>query len=240
MEDLQYVYQNFFTKLKSYISSLPVLIVAFLAYFGIMMIFNRLTFSLPSGVNIFMGFIRWFLRLAIMSHLASLLQTMVIRGQLRFQDLLNFDNRFVGRLSQVFFIFYLIELFVSRSGILGGVGPLAPWILLIWAIFTAPAFEAVHLGNENMSTIFQSLIEYWTTNILALLPYLAVSILIYLFVWQRLLVWAMVATNSFILAQVLYAILGSVLMALFMLTRDILFRETYFSNPRSRKYKGGF
>lgn len=240
MDDLRYVYQNFFKKLKTTISALPVVIVAFLAYFAIMIVFNQVTSYLPRNTAIFMGFIRWFLRLAIMSHLASLMQSLYVRRKLRFNDLFNFDNRYVGRLSQVFFMFYLIELLLSRGGILDAVGAFAPWLLLIWETFTAPAFEAVHIGDDNMSTIFPSLVEYWTTNIIALLPFLVLSLGLYLLIWERLLVWSFVTTNSFILGTIIYAILGSILMALFMLSRDILFRETYFSNPRSRKYKGGF
>lgn len=210
------VYGNVLQRCKETLRYLPILLTAGIGYALLEIVTGFIVsrmFFLPGG-RIISGLLRWFIQLAILSHFAALFLRLKQRGSLLWEDLLRFDLSFVGPLSRVFFVFYLIEMLLSRFP----VSPSGLILLALWSLFILPAYEMIYLGNVRDMAVFSELFEYWKVNGLALalffIPYY------YLFTFA--------GVPGLIFLQ-----------GLFYWIRGFLFEETYFSNPRSRAFRRG-
>lgn len=231
MKDFALVYQNFFKALKDHIKGLPVLFLAFILYLTVTNLTNSLFMAM--GSSIFVGLIRWFIRLAILTHLAGLMTRLLRRGSLSMEDLVEYDGGYLAPLSQVLFAFYLIDMIINM---LGGASFITTTVFvglyLVWSAFTAPAYEAVYQSGETINTIFPSLLRFWKENLLLLIPYIVLVFLIYRTVGMA---WSVLAalpgTGSFP-----YIVGYAFLNALFYYSKGIFFRYLSGSSKRSRAY----
>lgn len=230
MKDFALVYQRLFKEIKDHIKGLPVLVLAFILYLTLTNLMNNLFTQM--GNSILSGFIRWFIQLAILTHLAGLLTRLFRRGSLSMEDLAEYDQGYLAPLSQVYFVFYLVEMLAASLGrpILASTVYLI--LFLVWSVFISPAYEEVYQSGETMNTIFPSLLHFWKENILILIPYVLVAILIYRGLGMG---WSIMAsipgTESFIFI-VGYALLKAV----FYYTKGLLFMILSRTSKRSRAY----
>lgn len=227
MNDVQQVYTDFLFDIKKTARFLPVLILAGLGYGGIKWIFERFFFSLRLGSGGFLvGFLRWFLIIALLTHFATVMSRLFSHEKLTVQDLLRFDVGHYPPLAEALFLVYIVEWMITRFGI--GIG--GGWLLILWQIFTAPAFEAVYIGHEASARLLPSLVEFWKTNWLPALIFSFVALIGY----QGVLPMLVQRTN--LLAEYL---IFNVCMAIFLYAKALLFRILYFSNPRLRAFHRG-
>lgn len=240
MKDFQQVYATVIKKAVGYGRALPFIALSIFAYLALNSLVASAVYRYIPGPGLLLGTLMWIFRLMIMSHLAGLMQTLVSRGELRFQDIFSLDLRHFSAFSQVYFYFYLIELLVDRTLVPILSAQVAFYILIAFSLFTGPAFEAVHIADENMISIFPSLAGYWWTNMHILLPLGLLSLSGYLWIWPAIegTIYSIVGNN--VVAEYLSYGLQACILSVFYLFRDCLFRETYFSNPRSRAFKGGY
>lgn len=240
MRDIQFVYDNAWRKFKALIPCLAILILAMAAYELISSGLERLFMLIPAassrGMAVLLGFVRWLVKIMLMAHLAGLLNRATRYGKLTFSDLAEQYGEYRVPLSQVFFILYLVELATSMfvpDNI--GYGYII-MITLVWMALTAPAFEAVYIGGENGNTFISALIGLWQTNGITLLPIVILGGAGFLAL-QWIAASSILLNTFFELRIVLMLLLKAILGAAFMLFRSVLFREVYFSNPRSREFK---
>lgn len=230
MKDFQLVYRRLFKDIKDSIRGLPVLILAFILYLTVTSLVN--TIFAQMGNSILSGFIRWFIQLAILTHLAGLMTRLLRRGSLSQEDLIEYDHGYLAPLSQVYFVFYLVEMAATSLGrpLMASTGYLV--LFLVWSVFTSPAYEAVYQSGETMNTIFPSLLNFWKENILLILPYALVAILIYRGLGMAWTIMASIpGTGSF------PYILGlAILKAIYFYTKGLLYRILSETSKRSRAY----
>lgn len=232
MEDIKNVYTSFYEDIKTMISSLPVLILACLFYsVGQSLaapLFARLG-ELPHGL------LRWMLEMVIMMHFASLMITLFAREHLVPGDLLHWDFQLFYPLTQSYFVVFLVSMVFTLLFARALPITILDLITLLWIIFTAPLFEAVYLGHESSAHVLSSLLEFWRTNWIPLLLYTAVGVVIYVGVFPFLATVDLMSPLGF---GVIF--LKATLWAFYWMTKGILFRILYFSNPRSRAFHRHF
>ncbi len=245
MEDIKYVYGRAFKRFGQYVGAIPVLAAASILYAVILgvveIVFSKISLG---SLSILIGFLKWGITLATMAHFAGLILTLNSRGKLRFEDIKNFDSGLMAPLSQVYFILYLIQYAVAKTGLTDSVIGLI--VFSIFDIFLIPIYEVVYLGRKTGLEAFNSLLEYWKANWKPLLVFVSICIFITIVLsflpiigglglafGGTSIVNAIAITPYMIMATIIL----SILRAVYLLFKSILFQETYFSNPRSRQFR---
>lgn len=232
MEDIQTVYRSFFRDLKRYAKGLPILLLALLAYEVLLGLLDRafVPFGPMGGTSGYLlGFLRWGVRLACLSHFAGLMNQLFTRERLRMEDLKDYDPRYFAPLSQVFFLIYLVDLFSTR--LLFNLGFLGLVLTALWEIYTAPAYEAVYLGHEPGGRVLPALVDFWKNNGLTLLPYVLLVAFAQLYLGRLLML-----IPGYFSSFPFFILRKTLAMLLLYYSKAILFRILYFSTPRSRAF----
>lgn len=232
MEDIKNVYTTFRDDLKNLIKAFPTLLLAALAY----VLLSRILAPVTAAAGFLAGgFLAWLVKMAIMTHFATVMTELFARENLKPKDLTRIDGSFFPPLTQAFFLLFVIEFFASR--VLSPILPAQSLLLigLLWKVFTAPLFEVVYLAHEPSARIFSSMLEFWRDNWQPLLLYSLVCSGVALLLYPMLFSVSFITLNGFgsIALQALF-------FAAYGLTKGILFRILYFSTPRSRAYHHQF
>lgn len=234
MKDFLIVVKMFFKNIVKYAGGIPVLVLSYFLYSLLMNVFNG--FALSLGSSLMTGFIRWFLLLAMMAHFAGLMTELFRKGKLTMEDLSIFNSYYIGPLSRLFFVFYLVEMlanmFIFR---LGFTSEAYLVILIIWETVKAPALEAVYISNIEVQDYFYKLIVIWKENILTCLTYLAICFYVYLTVGRQYSLISMIPGSQ----ALPYILVHAVIMTIFMYTKGILYKILTETSPQSRAYREG-
>ncbi|MDY3986845.1 MAG: hypothetical protein SPH80_05900 [Peptoniphilaceae bacterium] len=230
MHDIQNVYSDFIDLLKKTALGIPVLLSAGAVYGILQLLFYPLLGVIAVGAgSILVSLMRWILQLAFFSFFAGLMLHLLRYHSLRLDQLKRWDTSYIGPLSQIFFLLWIVEVLF---GLLPLPSEMKALILLIWHVFTAPAFEAVYFGNVYPQNIFSFLTGFWSDNYLAILPFAVAVILVSQFRF----------TGSFLLrflgpgAGANYIILG-IAEAFYLYLKGVLFSILFNSTPRSREFR---
>lgn len=245
MEDIKYVYERVFKRLKQYSSAIPLLVLVLILYSVVLGIVDVIFARAALGnMYFFIGILKWGIGLVTMAHFAGLILTLNARGKLRFEDIKNFELELIAPLSQVYFILYLIQYTAVRIGILSN--PAGFIIISAYQIFLIPMYEIVYIDRKTGLEAFSSLFEYWKVNWKPLVVFVLICGLISIGLSFLPIIGGLgvilgvntmvnvVALTPFLLIA---TVITSIAKAVFLLSKSILFQETYFSNPRSRQFR---
>lgn len=222
----------FFRDIVKYAKGLPVLILSFFLYGLLRSAFNGL--ALKMGASILVGFARWFLLIAIMTHFAGLMNRLFKNKSLSMEDLSFFDNYLMGYISRLFFIFYLIE-FVGDMLIPSFKLSYELYlvIVLIWGTIKAPGLEASYISSIGPEEYFRHILKIWKENPVTCAIYTAICVLIYINIAWNIALYSNVPG----IESIPYILLNSLITAIFFFTKGILYKILVETSPRSRAYK---
>lgn len=232
MEDFKRVYGLLWLRITRLWASLPVLFLAFLLYGIVTNLLTSLTTQLRGGMAI--GFLRWALELAILTHLAGLMNQILRKERLSMEDLIRFDGVYFAPLSQVYFVIFLVEwvygLFLQRLM----PASLHICLLMAWSLVCAPVFELVYQGQVRMDQFFDRFLQFWKENGIVLLPYSLLCLLIYYWIGRSSALLALILPGP---AAWSYLLLTAFLSTLYYFTKGLLFNLLWTSSKRSRAYR---
>ena len=234
MKDFLIVAKMFFKNIVKYAGGIPVLVLAYFLYSLLINVFNG--FAVSMGTSLMTGFLRWFLLLAIMAHFSGLMSQLFRRGKLTMEDLTIFNSYYIGPLSRIFFVFYLVEMLANMFIFRLDFTPEAFMaILIIWEAVKAPAIEAVYISNTEVQDYFYKMIDLWKENFLVCLVYLVICISVYLKIGRQYSLISMIPGSG----ALPYILVHSIIMTIFLYTKGILYKILAETSPRTREYREG-